>query len=286
MRCRDVTPPCSAQQFPDRRIIEAVVRISPRIANDGKEADVKEIVYEFTNAADRYRIRDYAPQTQTATDVQGSIMVVESTEENGRGEVGYKLLPGAAFSLEAETMRKANVKLERLPPRQVLVASGILRRGHGVFFKIRRSSQTTLEEKREFSFLFEAPADWRSDVFTLRCEATAYDRGLTRFLDREIKAGAGSFSIGFHFENDVEAEKRLFEVVGRRQAELDALAAAERRHDLGLSLSVEAVRNVAEIAGAKAPTVFRSIGGRTNARWVLHREVKDATRDVGAKKKT
>ena len=65
----------------------------------------------------------------------------------------------------------ATDKLHRLPPKYAVVVSGTSSAGRGVFFKLKRSSQTSLEGVHELAVTFVAPADWQDGKVLVGCSA-------------------------------------------------------------------------------------------------------------------
>jgi hypothetical protein len=61
--------------------------------------------------------------------------------------------------------------MNRLPPKHAVVVSGTSSEGRGVFFKLKRSSQTSLEGVHELSVAFAVPANWRAGEVQVSCSA-------------------------------------------------------------------------------------------------------------------
>ena len=65
----------------------------------------------------------------------------------------------------------ATERMNRLPPKHAVVVSGTSSEGRGVFFKLKRSSQTSLEGVHELSVTFVAPANWQGGEVHVGCSA-------------------------------------------------------------------------------------------------------------------
>src|SRR5262245_35344688 len=68
--CREVSLPGFADSQPDRKIIEASIRISANFLVDEKQVDF--VMYRF-NVPASLELLDYLPKTELATDVAGPV---------------------------------------------------------------------------------------------------------------------------------------------------------------------------------------------------------------------
>jgi hypothetical protein len=78
-------------------------------------------------------------------------------------------------------------KMNRLPPKHAVVVSGTSSEGRGVFFKLKRSSQTSLEGVHDLSVTFVVPPEWRGGDVRVGCSA----RGRRKVLWLEQPATLG-----------------------------------------------------------------------------------------------
>jgi hypothetical protein len=120
-----------------------------------------------------------------------------------------------------------------LPPLDVVVASGTIHQGHGVYFKLKPSTQTTLEGMKLFSAICAVPSGWRGGCLKLRCEALALDRGVIPAFDRQVEGGSAVFGLALYLEGDGEAE-RLANHIATCQQELCAFL-ADDAHEVATS---------------------------------------------------
>jgi hypothetical protein len=211
VECQDVTPPEFAETNPDSKLIEARFQVSSLLRR-GKESDVKELMYVVWNPEKRLRVVDFEPKTQVGSEVTDAIEVVETGEKATSldGGVSVKFEPWAgvhvAPSAGASHASKKNLqqKYSRLPPKQLLVASGTTRREHGVFFKLKPSTQASLEGQREFICRFVVPKGWRGDYAYVDCAAKPRDRSPWAAPD---DCGSRRALVGLYFQGDVEAKE-------------------------------------------------------------------------------
>jgi hypothetical protein len=199
--CRDVTPTERARRYPQQRLIEVVLPVSVRFHGVAME-DVEELDIEISGSAAGLQVFDFSPDTQLASDVERTIETTTTVKKarsldatlGGQLPVPYaEVIAHVAPSINAGISRgeTATEKLNRLPPKYAVVVSGTSSAGRGVFFKLKRSSQTSLEGVHEFVVQFIAPANWRGGKLLVGCSARGTRKML--WLDQEATLGrAGS----------------------------------------------------------------------------------------------
>jgi hypothetical protein len=226
--CRDVTPPEFAAANPWEKLIEATFQVS--LLLDGDEADIDEVLVVFSSPQRRLRVADFLPRTESASDIVGPIERSESQESTRSlqaglgGTVGAKyeianaqISPSVSSGISEHDSLKENYKL--LPPKKLLVASGTLQGDHGVFFKLKPSTQESLQGARPFSCIFIVPKEWRGDWLLISCMA----RGETKrqLLKKIDECGRGRFIAGLYLEGDPLA-RQLARKIDRLQSPPDA----------------------------------------------------------------
>jgi len=181
IECRDVTPHDHLRQYPHQRLIELTLPVSVRF-HGVEPNDVEELTIEISGASAGLRVYRFAPTTQLASDVSQPIETV-TTSKSGRSldaTLGGALpVPFAAkvanvtpsISAGTSSGETTTEKLNRLPPKQAVVVSGTSLQGRGVFFKLKKSSQTSLEGVHTFTVVFVAPAEWRGGQIGIACTA-------------------------------------------------------------------------------------------------------------------
>jgi hypothetical protein len=181
IECRDVTPLERFEQYPHQRLIEFALPISVRFCGVPLD-DVDELTFEINAAAAGMRVHNFAPATQLASDVACAIETTTTTKSarsldatlGGQlpvpvGELAANVAPSISGGLSSgETTTE---KLNRLPPKYAVVVSGTTSEGRGVFFKLKRSSQTSLEGVHELAVTFVAPVGWRGGEVRVGCNA-------------------------------------------------------------------------------------------------------------------
>jgi hypothetical protein len=179
--CRDVTPIHPSGQQANGRHIEFVLPMSVRF--HGLTADdVDELDIEINAAAAGLRVVDFSPTTQLSSDVAKPIETTTTTTRARSldATLGGELpLPYAEVVAHLAPSINAGIsgseteveKMKRLPPKHAIVVSGTSSEGRGVFYKLKRSSQTSLEGVHELSVKFVVPAGWRGGDVRVGCSA-------------------------------------------------------------------------------------------------------------------
>lgn len=179
--CRDVTPRERIEHYPQQRLVEFTLSVSVRF-RDVPLDDVEELTVEVSGASAGLRVYGFAPSTQLASDVAREIETTTTTKKarsldatlGGALPVPYAdLVAHVSPSINAgmSSGETTTEKLNRLPPKHAVVVSGTSSEGRGVFFKLKRSSQTSLEGVHELAVTFVVPAGWRGGDVHVACSA-------------------------------------------------------------------------------------------------------------------
>ncbi len=185
--CRDVTTPEFLAANPEMRLVEVVAPVSLLLFH-GEAGKVDDMVLEIDGAAAGLKVHDYAPRTELASELAQPVEVKETiaTDKSIAATIGAKLAPDVCLTptLTAGTSKaeSATVTRSELPPKQAVVVSGTTGGRSGVYFKLRRSTQSTLEGERVFRVTFAAPADWDGGSIEVRCLARGEKKWL--FVDQ------------------------------------------------------------------------------------------------------
>lgn len=244
--CRDVTPEADADTDlkADERLIEARIRISARIL-DGSANDLREFLFEIRSPERRAIVDDFTPKTLMDSDVVEPILITKSDERQrsiGLGLGGKVSAPTliAEGSVEPNAnlgmSRKESVAktLKKRPPKQPIVISGTMLQGHGVFFKLRPTSQTSMEGVHEVTCRLRVPADWRGDWLLLGCRA---EGDVTRyFVKSHDVCGEARYVLGLHDEGD-QGAKQAAEELAQAQTLRYGSVATDRDVPAGLRKS-------------------------------------------------
>ena len=238
--CIDVTPKGGTIQR-ESKIVDVRIDVSA-VLRSGVENALDEVVYELStpHLDGEHVISDIAPKTTMYTDVVKPIVIVEESSSTVGGSVDvrgeYKVL--ATADLKMTSANKAQVQYSKLPPKSLVVASGFMDRHRGVFFKLKPTTQDTLEGNRSFSFLMTVPLDWQADWIDVCCHATGHRSGWWRvpFLDSATECGQARFSVGLYLEGNPKARALAQQMGAAQQAYFDELYRVQKRNSKIVSL--------------------------------------------------
>ncbi len=186
--CRDITSSEAAELYPGEKIVELKLRISVHLLA-GNINDVEEIRIEVGDCDQGMRVHSFEPNTRLESTVSEDIQWTK-TVETGKtlgaslGGQAPVLLGDAVAHITpsingGKTHREIVTETQkRVAPKHVVVASGTFGQEHGVFFKMRRSPQTSLEGVHELTVRFIVPERWRGDSLRVCCQATGQDKFL------------------------------------------------------------------------------------------------------------
>jgi hypothetical protein len=179
--CRELTcDPKSPSELSDRRV-ELVLPVSVRFHGLTRD-DVEELDIEINAAGTGLAVQAFSPGTELKSDIAQKIETTTTTKRDRSlaATLGGELpVPYGDFvahmtpSIQAGLgdSKIATEKMNRLPPKQAIIVSGTLSQGCGVFFKLKPSSQTSLEGVHQLSVTFLAPASWRGSDVRVSCSA-------------------------------------------------------------------------------------------------------------------
>lgn len=214
VECHDITSQEFARLYPLEKTIEAAFRVSARIL-EGHEEDLGEFVFEIRSDSERMRVLDYLPATTLQSDLVGDIEMKETKETVGTQGLSIgaaipipygNLTPQGSPSADiGRTRRTTRTETSRAaPPSRVVVSSGTMHNEHGVFFKLRPSRDTALEDLHKFTVRFVVPRQWRGDWVQLTCRVTAIKSG---FSFKTAQPETTKVYMGLHLAGDIEAQQ-------------------------------------------------------------------------------
>ncbi len=223
--CRDVTTPEFAALNPDEMVIEATYRVSVLLLA-GEEDDLDELMLVITSPGRRLRVVDFAPNTEVASDIAGTVEVVETVEDTEsadltigggakfkEGPIEAHITPSAGTGHSHRT--SANEKYQRLPPKRLVLASGTLAREHGVFFKLKPTTQDSLQGLQTFVVRYVVPRDWSGDWAVVDCRARATLKSYFRKSVSDV--GKQHVYVGLYLEGDENAKSTAAALAAAQQ---------------------------------------------------------------------
>lgn len=213
--CRDVTPTFADEVFPGEKVVELKLRISVHLTA-GNIQDVDQVSVEVLDCDQRMRVHSFDPSTQLESRVNGDIQWSKTMEKGS--SLGASLggeapvLFGEVVAHVTPTINGGTTKHEivtetqqRIPPKHVVVTSGTIDNEHGVLFKLRRSSQSSLEGLHELTIRFIVPESWRADSLRVCCQATGQEKFL--WLKQHSTWAHSCAPVALYLEGDLNARE-------------------------------------------------------------------------------
>jgi hypothetical protein len=201
----DVTSRSDSSESARHRLVRLALPVSVRFHGLATD-DVDELNIEINGAAAGLRVVDFAPATQLASDVAKPIETTTTTTRSRSldatlggelplpyAEVVAHVAPSISAGLAGS--ETAVEKMNRLPPKHAVVVSGTSSEGRGVFFKLKRSSQTSLEGVHELSVTFVVPAEWRGGEVRVGCSARGRRKVLWMKQPATLGGAAGAVRV-------------------------------------------------------------------------------------------
>lgn len=152
-------------------------------------------------------VHDYAPQTSLISDIDGNISIQKQSDRNNsiglEGTGGYKLLAGVNGQLNLGNSKRESTSYQLKPEQHLLAASGPIKRGTGVYYKFRASTQTTLEGSHQLDLQFQVPASWRTGILRVDCQVSGHKNNFSGF-DSSFQESA-EFNMALCMADDIDA---------------------------------------------------------------------------------
>jgi hypothetical protein len=208
-----------ANQFSsiNHRLVAITVPVTSQISPQ-QQGDVQAFRFEVFWNRNPFPITDYAPRTQTFSEIAGTIEIDRSREKKSSYEFNlsgqYPTIASGKAHLNGSGLETESVRFSEIPQHEVLVAAGTVRRGTGAFFRFHPSRAETLEGGRDLLLTFRVPQSWRGGVLQVECTAIGSRRYLGWREPFEFQRG---FIVPVFLENDEEAEQVAMEFTRQEQ---------------------------------------------------------------------
>lgn len=188
-------------------------------------------------------IVDYAPRTETTSDLASPIQVKRTQESTNAvglsvdGAYGH-LVGNAGADLSKKNIN--TVQFDRIAPQHAVTAAGTINRGRGVYFKLRSTALQILDGEKTFAITLAVPAGWRGSLIDVA--VVAQSRPKKFGWDRDPKTiGSAHFVVAAYRQGDREAAARAAALA---EAELD-LRHIAAEHDASLPTLPSLLRQLA-----------------------------------------
>ncbi len=166
-------------QLPNSRLVDVQLDVSA-LFTPGDAAVITEYTVRIVSRHEDVQVADYSPRTEMQSDVFGPMQISQEgdrvREAAIRGAGGYPGVGSAQGYAYYHDNSHETVHYAKKPSLELVNAAGTLERRRGVYFKVRQSSQTTLEGARPFRIVFEVPNSWRADLLDVTIEAAGLEK--------------------------------------------------------------------------------------------------------------
>lgn len=262
---RDVTPEEFAATNPNERWIE--VRFPLSVFLSGNESELTEIQAELHLETPHAQVVDYSPKTALTDRYAGAVevqQIAESSRGAGLTVSGAEANVKATGSADAAQKNAKTVKYQEIPAKEIVTAAGTLRRGQGVYFKLRPTAATTVQGAHELSAIVRVPKSWRGDVLYVACEAralreTGFPAAPFEQKAEPFSAGSGRFQVALYLEGDQQAWRTARQFADAdaelrdKMNEADRYVAAKVRPDL-----LHRIGNALDLTEPRLPADWRA----------------------------
>lgn len=242
--CREITSEEFLESYPDSRLVEAIFRVSA--LHQGIDRHSLEHLVQIYSDDRSIQVMGFSPETTLMKDINGSVAVEKTSEGSASigidavGTINNNAKLNGHASAGGKTIKTE--RYEQVPPSYLVLASGIMARGAGAYFKVRSTPDTTVEGGQDYTLRFRVPSHWRGGSFQIACIANRIV-GKTTIKSTDDSVGAGRFVVATFLAGDVEASR-----VARRYVNAE--------HELRLIAS----SNAREISQQAYPSVIDRIG--------------------------
>lgn len=156
-------------------------------------------------------IADYAPRTETSSDLASPIQVRQTEEKNNSAGVSidgaYGLAVRGNVGADSATKNINTLQFDRVAPVQVVTAAGTINRGRGVYFKLRWTAQQVLEGEKTFLVTLRVPPAWRGGLIDVSVVAQAQRKKFASWEQQPVTIGEAGFVVAAYRDGDREAAR-------------------------------------------------------------------------------
>ncbi|MDG2220111.1 MAG: hypothetical protein P8L85_01945 [Rubripirellula sp.] len=247
----DLPPTAVAADAGDRSLVTVQLRLSSMI-DAAHRLNVDQWIVRCEPRDHRLSLVDYAPRTETASQLDGSIQI-KSTNESSNAfgasiDGGYGRLVTGHTGIDQSEKQIETQQYDRVAPHQVVVAAGTIHRGRGVYFKLRSTERQVLEGEKQFSVTLRVPSTWRGGLVDVSVEAQTQKRSINPW-DRETKTICSQqFVVAVYRDGDqpaevaadslAEAERALRDLESQLQASRSTVSLSAVVRHVAMSLDV------------------------------------------------
>ena len=174
--CRDITTDEFANTHSLEKLLEVRFNVSSLVSS-GSDRCIRELFILAYSPERSFEVVDFSPQTTLITEFASPIDESRNVENSSNAGINFS----PAFEMAGKANLNANVsdregktlRTSKLPPKKLAVASGTQKRGTAVYFKLKPSTQSTLEGSHEVVLTVKVPVAWRADLMHVHCSGVS-----------------------------------------------------------------------------------------------------------------
>jgi hypothetical protein len=246
----EISAPEISTRYPAEKVIAIQAKVSIYL-DPQHSARLEEVVITLESPAVDFSVVDFFPKTQLDTSFASPVSV--NHQHNHHEELNfdaagyYKTLTGATLNGAYLDKSALQAQFQLLPPRELVLASGTIQRGRGVYFKLKANSQHTLEGEKNFLVFARVPRSWRGDVLRVSGEAHGNTSSFLSALEEHRVVARQDFLVALYASGDAAARERaeqftfrqhqLLQVVVREQRQIERNTTPKMLRKMGISAS-------------------------------------------------
>ena len=207
VECQDVTTDEFRTNHPNEKLIQVTLDVAADIVA-GRRNEVTEFDLRVRWLNAQHPVVDFAPRNITDSSVDGLISIERTNEKTS--SIGLEAAANSGPHVNAAghashgNKNLESVRFSKKPKQHLLISSGMVNRGSGVFIKIRRSDQQSLEGLHQLVITFRVPKNWRGDLLVAECRAMKTKSHLFEDDKLEIHDQIG-FVVPVYLQGDEQA---------------------------------------------------------------------------------
>jgi len=237
------------------------VKVSLRLSSlvcGSKLPEIDRWIIRCVPRSTSWRVVDYAPRTETASEYASPIQVKKTDEQSSAFGMSSDAAPvkvsgafvGASGHMGFDRGEKhlESTQFDRHAPLHAVTAAGTIERGRGIYYKLRWTSTQVLEGEKEFQITFGVPQGFRSGLLDVSviaigkpAEGNAMSEAFSQIPvlgddDEKMRPlGQAQFVVAVHAEGDPDAwraAETLIETEQLLRAEAKKIHSTKPTHSL------------------------------------------------------
>ncbi len=234
----DLPASVAATSCSDPELVSVELRLSSMIESAALPA-IKQWMVRCLPRDQAVSIADYAPRTETGSDLATPIQVKKIAEESQSAGLSidgsYSHLTRANLGADRGKKHSNSIQFDQVAPVQAVTAAGTIERGRGVYFKLRWTATQVLEGEKVFHITMRVPPAWRGGLLDVSVIAQAESKSLAPWDRQPETIGSANFVVAAYRAGDNQAEY-LARSISRAEQKLRQLSSQQSRQSKTNSL--------------------------------------------------